>query len=159
MDRITKTHVYFWGSIFSNWASVRFEYKDQIFYNSEQAFMYEKALYFKDLNIANQILQCDSPKEAKVLGRKVKKFDSIKWDLVSYDIMADINLAKFEQNPSLKEILLSTRNKTIVEASPFDKIWGIGLHWNDERILDEKNWRGQNLLGKVLMKVRNTLKK
>jgi len=157
MDRITDTHVYFWGSIFSNWADVRFEYKDQIFYNSEQAFMWEKAILFKDFETADEIFDCDSPKEAKALGRKVKRFDSSKWDKAGFDFMVDINYEKFNQNPSLKEILLSTGNKTIVEASPFDKIWGVGLHWDDDRILDEKNWQGKNLLGKALMKVRDRL--
>jgi ribA/ribD-fused uncharacterized protein len=157
MDRITKTHVYFWGSVFSNWADVRFEYKGHTFYNSEQAFMWEKALLFKDQKIADKIFECDSPKEAKALGRKVKNFDSVKWDQVGFDLMVDINYEKFNQNPSLTEILFSTGTKTIVEASPFDKIWGVGLHWDDDRILDEKNWQGKNLLGKALMKVRDRL--
>lgn len=157
MDRITDTHVYFWGSIFSNWYDVQFEHNNQIFYNSEQAYMYEKAIFFRDFAIADKIYECDSPKEAKALGRQVKNFDSKKWDMESYDIMVDIIFEKFNQNPSLKEILLSTGNKTIVEASPFDKIWGVGLHWDDNRILNEKNWKGKNLLGKALMEVRQKI--
>jgi len=71
--------------------------------------------------------------------------------------MVDVNMDKFGSNPYLKDILLSTGNKTIVEASPFDTIWGIGLHWKDDKVLDEKNWNGQNLLGKALMEVRKRL--
>ena len=159
MDGITKTHIYFWGdTTLSNWGPAQFEYENHFFYNSEQAFMYAKALYFKDYDIANQILQNDNPSIAKSLGRKVKGFDSQKWERVSYRIMVDINFEKFRQNSSLKEILLSTGNKTIVEGSPFDKIWGVGLHWDDDKILDEANWKGKNLLGKALMDVRTMLR-
>ena len=71
--------------------------------------------------------------------------------------MVDVNIAKYSQNASLKKLLLSTENKVIVEASPMDIIWGVGLHPNDDKVLDESNWRGQNLLGKTLMEVRDKL--
>ena len=92
------------------------------------------------------------------MGREVKNFNSDEWLKVSYQIMVDVNYAKWSSNIKLKQLLLSTGDKTIVEASPFDKIWGIGLHWSDDRVLDEKKWEGMNLLGKCLMQVREKLK-
>ncbi len=158
MDRITDTHVYFWGSILSNWYGVKFEYKEHTFSNSEQAFMWLKANHFGDFEIADQILDTPNPRENKKLGRKVKGFDSKEWELHCLDYMIDVNLAKFEQHESLLKQLLSTDNKIIVEASPYDQIWGIGLHWEDDDVLDESKWKGQNLLGVALMEVRKQLK-
>ena len=158
-DKVTDTHVYFWGDpTLSNWGPSRFNHKGLEFYNSEQAFMYEKAMYFDDKEIAKKILETSNPRIAKDLGRKVKNFDDAKWSLMSYDYMVDVCYAKFKQNENLKEILLNTGNKTIVEGSPYDKIWGVGLHWASEEILDEANWKGKNLLGKALMEVREMLK-
>lgn len=159
MNKVTETHVYFWGTIFSNWSPVEFKYKNHIFHNSEQAFMWEKANYFNDIQTANMILKTSNPRLAKKLGRNVTPFDPDKWNEVCYKYMLDVNIAKYSQNIESKNILLSTENKIIVEASPYDRIWGVGLHWNDDKILNEKNWKGQNLLGKVLMEVRKNLNK
>ena len=158
MDRITDTHVFFWGSVFSNWAEAKFEYKGHEFNNTEQAFMWEKAMFFDDKKIAQKILENENPKDCKDLGRKVKHFDQESWMINCFTFMVAVNYAKYTQHPELKETLLSTGDKVIVEASPHDKIWGIGLHWNDDRCLDESNWEGMNLLGKALMHVRETLK-
>lgn len=158
MERVTDTHVYFWGSELSNWYKCKFEYKNHKFDNSEQAFMWEKALYFNDTETAEKILNEPNPKQNKKLGREVKNFNSDEWLKVSYQIMVDVNYAKWSSNIKLKQLLLSTGDKTIVESSPFDKIWGIGLHWSDDRVLDEKKWEGMNLLGKCLMQVREKLK-
>jgi ribA/ribD-fused uncharacterized protein len=158
-DRVTDTHVYFWGDpTLSNWGPAEFNHKGLKFHNSEQAFMYEKALYFSDKEIAQKILENDNPRTAKDLGRKVKNFDIESWSGASYDYMIDVCYAKFKQNKDLGEILLSTGNKTIVEGSPYDKIWGVGLHWASEEILDEANWEGLNWLGDALMEVRRMLK-
>jgi len=159
MDRITNTHVYFWGSILSNWYGVKFEYKEHEFHNSEQAFMWLKAIHFGDFKIAEQILNTPNPKENKKLGRKVKGFDKEDWELHCLDYMIDVNLAKFKQHEGLLKDLLSTGDKTIVEASPYDVIWGIGLHWEDDDVLDESKWRGKNLLGIALMAVRTKIKR
>lgn len=159
MERITNTHVFFWGSEFSNWYECKFTYLDNSFSNSEQAFMSRKAAYFEDWNIFDKILkEGDDPYIAKKLGRQIKNFNADLWMEVCFDEMVDVNLAKYSQNPELKKLLLSTGNKTLVEASPFDKIWGIGLHWNDDKCLDESKWKGTNLLGKALMEVRTKLK-
>lgn len=159
MERVTDTHVYFWGLKLSNWYPVRFMYKDIEFDNTEQAFMWEKAMLFGDHDTADRILDTPDPKAAKGLGRKVKNFDAERWMINGYTVMVAVNYAKFSQYPRLKSILLNTGNKTIVEASPYDKIWGIGIHWNDDTCLDEANWKGMNLLGKALMEVRKQLRK
>lgn len=158
MDRITDTHIYFWGSIFSNWANTPFEYKGKEFSNSEQAFMWEKAVFFEDKEIADAILENNNPSTVKALGKKVKGFNADTWMKKGYEVMVDVCFAKFQQNTTHTEILLSTNDKIIVEASPHDKIWGIGLHWNDDRVLNENTWQGLNLLGKALMEVREKIK-
>ena len=161
MERITDKYVFFWGSEFSNWYECRLpfiKYKGITFFNSEQAFMWEKAVYFGDMIIAKKIVETPNPKENKGLGRKVKGFDVEKWSEVNFQFMVDVNYAKYSQNPRLKATLLSTGDKIIVEASPYDTIWGIGLHWEDDDVLDESKWKGQNLLGKALMEVRKQLR-
>ena len=156
--RITDKYVFFWGSEFSNWFECRFKYKDLNFYNSEQAFMWEKAVFFGDMVTAALILKTPSPSQCKKLGRIVVNFKADVWLREGYVIMIAINIAKFSQNLKLKAILLSTEDKILVEASPYDTIWGIGLYHEDDKVLDEKNWKGQNLLGKALMEVREKLK-
>lgn len=156
--RTTDTHVFFWGGEFSNWFICEFDYREQHFYNTEQAFMWEKAKFFGDDEIAELILHTQNPKEAKALGRKVRGFDAERWMIGSYIVMMAVNHAKYNQNPRLKKILLATGDKTLVEASPYDKIWGIGLSENDDRCLDEHQWQGMNLLGKALIEVRYQLK-
>lgn len=129
---------------FSNFHPCRFIWQGIEFNCSEQAFMYAKATYFNDIETANQILLETDPKKIKKLGRKVKNFDDAKWSEVRYNFMLTINRVKYTQNEDLRNILLSTGNRTIVEDSPFDYIWGIG-----------KDGSGQNLLGKVLMELRD----
>ena len=158
MERITDKYVFFWGSEFSNWFECDFTYKLHKFRNSEQAFMWEKAIYFGDTETAEKILVTPSPNQNKKLGRKVKNFNSNVWLREGYEIMIAVNMTKFSQNSRLKAILLSTENKILVEASPYDQIWGIGLYWEDDRVLDERNWKGMNLLGKALMEVREKLR-
>ncbi len=154
--RITDKYVFFWGSEFSNWYSCQFEYKGYIFANTEQAFMWEKAIHFGDTETAEQILQTPNPGIAKKLGRQVCNFNADEWMTVAFDIMVAVNKIKFS-DPQLKELLISTKDLIIVEASPEDVIWGIGIHWTNDNCLDETKWRGQNLLGKALMAVRTEL--
>ena len=158
MERITDKYVFFWGSEFSNWFECRFKYKNLNFYNSEQAFMWEKAMFFGDTVTAALILKTPSPSQCKKLGRIVLNFKADVWLREGYVIMIAINIAKFSQNSKLKAILHSTEDKIIVEASPYDTIWGIGLYHDDDRCLDIRNWKGMNLLGKALMEVREKLK-
>lgn len=162
MERITDDYVFFWNSIFSNWHSCSLTFESfgesHQFSNSEQAFMWCKAKFFEDDESAKKILKEPNPRENKKLGRLIKNFDSEKWMTNSYRFMVDVNMAKFSQNEEFKTTLLSTDDKIIVEASPYDKIWGIGLHWKDDDVLDESKWNGLNLLGKTLIQVRTNLK-
>lgn len=156
---ITDKYVFFWGGILSQWHKASFNDSNGTEYNcAEQYMMYMKAMYFEDCVIGNDILKSKDPREQKALGRKVKGFTEQKWIPMRELIAYHGNLYKFNQNPGLKQQLIDTGDRILVEASPYDVIWGIGLGEGDVRIYDEKNWRGLNLLGKALMKVRDKLR-
>lgn len=154
----TDTHVYFWRNKapFSNFYRRPFTYKGYALQFSEQGFMMEKAFLF-DPSKVDAIARVTQPDKAKALGRAVQNYDDAVWSSVRYDKMVEVLKAKFTE-PFMCDILLRTGDRIIVEASPYDRIWGVGLDVEDTRILDEKNWRGQNLLGKALMEVRDQLK-
>lgn len=161
----TKTHIYFWGGIYSQWYNSQFEFKREDGQvakvgRAEAYMMYQKAILFNAPNIAKKILETNDPKKQKALGqdRKEIRFNQEVWDKNKFDIVVKGNLLKFSQNEKLKKQLLDTGDKVLVEGSPYDKIWGVGLKWDDPKILDEKNWKGENLLGKALMKVRDILR-
>ena len=124
------------------------------FLTTEHLFMFLKAEYFKDYAISDKILLAPTPQAAKELGRQVSNFDNDAWNLVRYEEMLFANLLKFTQNTEMKNKLIATGDKILVECNPKDPVWGIGLSENDPLILDETNWKGLNLLGKVLMEVR-----
>lgn len=154
----TETHIFFWGGEFSQWYKSKFTI-DGIKYNcAEQYMMAQKALTFNDFESHHEIMMTKSPSTQKAIGRQVKNFDAIKWNEVSRLVVYRANLAKFTQNPELLKYILSTGNKIIVEASPEDKIWGIGLHENDPRCLDETQWQGTNWLGIACMQVRSDIR-
>lgn len=162
--KVTNKHVFFWGGIFSNWEIAEFDAeiggKKLHFYNSEQYFMYMKAITFGDKEIAEEILEKGmNPKTAKALGRKVKNYDDKVWNTKRYQVMVDANYLKFSQNGNLLKELISEKyvGKHFCEASPKDQLWGCGLHESDPLIIDENNWQGQNLLGKVLDEVRSMM--
>jgi hypothetical protein len=155
----TDKHILFWDGIYSNWHPAEIEYKGHKFANTEQAFMWEKALYFKDFETADKILKTPSPSENKKLGRQVKGFDSKVWMKVCFDIMFDVNMAKYTQIERFGKELIASGEKTLIEASPYDEIWGIGLGEIEALKVPEEQWPGMNLLGKVLMTVRERLKK
>ena len=162
--RVTEKHIFFWGEFPSNWHPARFvverDGKELEFFNSEQYFMYEKAVVFGDEVTAMRILfEGKDPKKAKTLGRQVKNYDDKIWEKVRYQIMVYANMHKYLQNKELRDMLLNEEfdGKKFVEASPFDGIWGIKC---DEATAldDESNWNGLNLLGKALDEVRGILK-
>lgn len=153
----TPTHVYFWGSIFSQWYKSDFSEGSIKFTSAEQYMMYRKALLFGDIASSEKILATNNPKAIKAIGRLIKAFNEDVWDNHKYQIVVRGNLLKFSQNMKLKEALLKTGDKILVEGSPYDRIWGVGLKWDDPEILNESNWRGFNLLGKALMEVRDLL--
>ena len=149
--RLAGDKVIFWGSFLSNWYPCKIKYKGLDFSSSEQLFMWMKAKHFKDEEIADEILKCKTPKEAKKLGRKVRGFDQSVWDDVKVKYMHDAIDCKFEQNPELKSKSMELgKSRYFVEGSPYDKIWGIGLDWQDVRAENELLWKGHNLLGELL---------
>ena len=127
------------------------------FTSTEQYMMYEKAVLFGDTACAKEILLETRPHAVKKLGRKVRGFDQKIWEANRCQIVYEGNLLKFRQNPKLKRALLETKDRIIVEASPYDRIWGVGLSSSDPRIYHPKKWRGKNLLGECLMCVREQL--
>jgi len=156
-ERETKTHIYFLNGIFCQWKLTKIVDKDISYNCAEQYMMYQKAKLFGDIISCNKIMCEQLPIFQKALGREVSGYDDDTWNQNKFDIVVEGNLLKFTQNEELKKILLSTKDKMIVEASYVDPVWGIGLHYNDDKILDEDNWRGENLLGKAIMTVKNYL--
>ena len=145
------------ASPFSQWYRCTFTASELTFNCAEQYMMYAKALRFDDDDTAAAIMAADHPREHKALGRKVKGFDDTIWKRERLNIVKAGNRAKFTQNPELLRLLLETAGTTLVEASPYDKIWGIGLAATDPRAQDPATWKGQNLLGKILTKLRDEL--
>jgi ribA/ribD-fused uncharacterized protein len=144
-------------SPFSQWYRSRFIVDGVAFNCAEQFMMHGKAMLFEDRAVAAQILEADHPRTHKALGRNVKPYDEHVWRVNRERIVTDGNRAKFTQNPALLDALLATAGTALVEASPYDKIWGIGLGANDPRAQDPKQWKGQNLLGKLLTALREEL--
>ncbi len=135
--------LFFWGhtvkdeitkSCFSQWFPCQFEENGIVYKTAEQYMMAHKAKLFDDNEILEKILKSETPNEAKSLGRKVKNFDSEVWDEHKYEILKQANILKFSQNQELKDFLLSTYDKILVEASPYDTIWGIGMLEADKNI-------------------------
>lgn len=162
----TPTHIYFWerDSIYSNWyrpCNITLPGADpehpMFFDNSEAVMMWFKAMLFGDSAIADRIYWLQEPKGVRDLGRLVTGYDQKLWEEHREAVMYETIYAKFSQNDHMKASLLMTENKILVEASPYDTIWGVGLASNDPLVLDEANWRGLNLLGKALMAVRAVL--
>lgn len=154
--RTTEKYVFFWGNndIYSNFYYSPFKHQGEVFKWSEQAIMYRKAKLFGSENIAKKILLAQTPKECKSLGRsKQIPFKQDIWDKEKENLYKEVLIDKFS-NLLLQKQLLDTGNKQLVEASPFDKIWGIKMGENDPGVENPKNWKGQNLLGKVLEDVK-----
>jgi ribA/ribD-fused uncharacterized protein len=152
--RETDTHVFFWKGYLSQWYMRDFRIKGVVYNCCEQYMMSEKARLFKDEDALKIIMSSDSPATQKRAGRQVKNYVDPAWKLVSRHVVFAANMAKFMQNSDLREKLLATGTKTLVEASPYDALWGIALGPWDDAILDESNWKGENWLGKELRTVR-----
>ena len=120
--------------------------------------MYQKALLFHDMEIAEQILNTSNVGKIKALGRSVQHYEDGVWNGMRQIIVYQGLSQKFQQNIELKEKLLATQEHLLAECAVQDKIWGIGLSMKDERRLYPEQWQGQNLLGFALMCVRSTLK-
>lgn len=164
----TKQYLFFWGhtiqkcgpkAYLSNWYPANFVNEEGVsFSSSEQYMMWRKALLFNDQKNAEKILCTSKPGACKKLGRQVQNFDQDVWSKHAIDIVYDGCLLKFRQNKEMKEFLFTTGTKIIAEASPFDKVWGIGLSASSPKALSEETWKGTNWLGIALMRVRDTLK-
>ena len=161
--------LFFWGhrpskngqvtaSCFSQWWEQDFTINGTRYRSAEHWMMAGKAELFNDVEMKEKILASKTPGEAKKWGRKVKGLKSDLWDNAKYQLVLEGNVAKFRQNPALKEFLLNTGNQVIVEASPVDPIWGIGLAASDEAAQFPERWKGENLLGFVLMETRDILR-
>ncbi|MFT5686940.1 MAG: ribA/ribD-fused uncharacterized protein [Myxococcota bacterium] len=155
----TNQFVFFWKppTIFGQWTWSEFVVDGVEYTCTEQFMMAEKARLFGDAEIRQQILDTESPRSHKSLGRKVRGFSDKRWKKNREEIVYQGNLAKFSQNPDMLQQLLETGDRILVEASPLDRIWGIGLRGDDPRASDRKQWQGLNLLGKALMRVRRDL--
>ena len=148
----------FWRGPLSQWYKSHF-YEDGIHYFCmEQYMMAKKAELFGDMKMKRLIMESSSPKEIKDFGRMVKPFDKQKWDAVARDIVFQGNYLKFTQDGELKKKLMETDGTTCVEASPYDKIWGIGLAENGAGCQSRSTWKGLNWLGETITKVREKIK-
>ncbi len=160
--------LFFWGhqklksgeigqSCLSQWWTTNFEIDGIKYFSAEHYMMAEKARLFNDVENLEKIIESNSPAQAKQFGREVRGFKEDVWIKNRYEIVKRGNLAKFAQNQELKSFLLSTKMRVLVEASPVDSIWGIGLAKESEHCQNPIKWRGLNLLGFALMEVRDEL--
>ncbi|WP_116244131.1 NADAR family protein [Nocardiopsis sp. FIRDI 009] len=161
-------YVHFWGhrppasggvsaSCLSQWWPADFTVDGTAYATAEHYMMAGKARLFDDAETAERIVAAGHPGEAKKLGRQVRGFDQATWEEARFGIVVDGNVAKFGQNPDLRSFLLGTGDRVLVEASPRDRVWGIGLSARNENAERPEHWRGLNLLGFALMEARARL--
>ena len=143
---------------FSQWWPASFTVDGETYASAEHFMMAAKALLFGDAEMAGRIRAAPHPRAAKELGRSVRGFDEQRWAERRFDLVVTGNLAKFSQHPELRDYLLNTGSRVLVEASPYDRIWGIGLTADHEDATSPERWRGLNLLGFALMEVRQQLR-
>ena len=155
--KITDKYVFFWDGIYSQWHKAPMTVNGIEYNCCEQYMMHQKALFFGDDEIAEKVMNTKNPSDQKALGRQIKGFNKERWDKVCLGIVYKGNHAKFTQNPELKEELLGTFDRLMVEASPYDQVWGIGLDENEPGINIAMNWKGQNLLGWAITMVKQEL--
>jgi ribA/ribD-fused uncharacterized protein len=142
----------------SQWWPCEFTVDGDRYSSAEHFMMTAKARLFGDGETAERILAARSPGAAKALGRQVRGFDEALWAQRRFDLVVAGNVAKFGQHPDLRAFLLSTGDRVLVEASPRDRIWGIGLAASDERATTPEHWPGLNVLGFALMEARHRLR-
>lgn len=160
--------VFFWGhtavtgvignECFSQWYGSPFVVGGERYPTAEHFMMAGKARLFGDEATAARIMVAADPAEVKKLGREVAGFDEAKWRDHRFAIVAAGSYAKFSQNPAIGAWLLATGSRVLVEASPTDRVWGIGLAANDPRAGEPREWQGLNLLGFALMHARAAIR-
>ena len=169
-NKINLKFLFFWGnqkdrngvitsSCFSQWFNSPFIVEEITYKTSEHYMMAQKALLFNDQETYSKIILSKSPGQAKDLGREIKNFEQVLWEKRRFEIVVEGNIYKFSQNEELKNFLLNTKERILVEASPVDKIWGIGLTAESENAKNPLLWEGLNLLGFALMETRDILNK
>ena len=141
----------------SNWYRSEFTLDGMSFSSMEQFMMYQKAICFGDVKIAEKIMKTDDVAEIKALGRQVSGYDDHWWNGVRQVIVYDGLIAKFTQNEALKVKLKCTGESVLAECAVKDNIWGIGLSMKDSDRYDRTKWKGENLLGYTLMMVRRSI--
>lgn len=163
------SYIFFWGhqpskdgkltqACFSQWWAADFSVNGIVYKTAEHWMMAEKARLFGDLETLEQILTAISVHDVKSFGRKVKGFDENRWLEKRFDIVVEGNFHKFKQNKDLRDFLLQTGDKVIVEASPIDTVWGIGMAKDSSAAENPGEWQGLNLLGFALMEVRDKIR-
>jgi ribA/ribD-fused uncharacterized protein len=161
-------YLFFWGhqprkdgqisaTCLSQWWVAPFVVEGTTYLTAEHWMMAGKAKLFGDIDILHQILLSKTPAEAKKLGRQVAHFEANKWDQHKFQLVVEGNWHKFSQHAELKGFLLETGNRVLVEASPVDRIWGIGMANDHPDVENPSKWKGENLLGFALMEVRDLL--
>ncbi|MCC3156128.1 NADAR family protein [Hymenobacter sp. 15J16-1T3B] len=164
-------YLFFWGhtpapgagrvgkECLSQWYPAPFTIAGTLYPTAEHWMMAEKARLFGDEANRQAVIGSTHPDQAKKYGRRVQSFDAAQWEAARFDLVVRGNEAKFGQHPALREFLLASGERVLVEASPVDAIWGIGLAQHDARALTPAAWRGLNLLGFALMEVRARLQR
>lgn len=164
--KITDKFVFFWKAYLGNWTKTPnglttvINGKEVTVPTSEHLFMAFKAEFFRDFENLENILRTEDPKEAKDFGRAVKNFNQWAWDKACFDMMLKALKIRFEQDEKFAKRVMSEeyKGKEFVEASPFDRIWGIGMDENNPNIEDKSKWLGKNLLGQCLNTLREQMK-
>jgi ribA/ribD-fused uncharacterized protein len=160
--------LFFWGhqpsrsadvgqGCLSQWWEGDFTVDGVTYLSAEHWMMAQKARLFGDEKAFSRVVEAPHPRAAKGLGRQVRPFDEDTWVASRFEIVVRGNVAKFGQDPALRDYLLGTGRRILVEASPLDRIWGIGLHADDQRATSPSTWQGLNLLGFALMEARSEL--
>lgn len=154
---ISGKYYFFWGGECSQWYKAPIKIDGHTYNCNEQYMMAEKARLFNDQDALDAILKISNPRKQKALGRSVKGFDQNEWEKIARLVVYRANLAKFMQNRDLFDFIIGTKDLHIVEASPEDTIWGIGMHETHPDILDETKWKGKNWLGIAIMQARSDI--
>ena len=161
-------YLYFWGhqprrdgsvgsECMRQWFAAPFEIEGVRYPTAEHYMMAEKARLFDDADVLARILEAPQPGAAKRLGREVSGYDDAAWSAARFEAVVRGTVAKFEQHEPLRTFLIGTKRRVLVEASPVDRVWGIGLAADDDRASHPSAWRGENLLGFALMEVRERI--
>jgi ribA/ribD-fused uncharacterized protein len=150
-------YTFFWDGPFSQWSPSPFVVDGQKYSCAEQFMMYKKAMTFGDTEIARKVMETESPREQKALGRKVKGFNPDIWGAIARDVVMRGNIAKFTQSKRHYDALMATMGTLVVEASPYDTVWGIGMGADEAARVSEADWKGTNWLGQVVTEVREAL--